>query len=242
MLDATNEYYVAMALAKPGFEYLNYSWIVNRISIQASKYPYWNDTVVIDARRSPYKNIYDVWEVLLRDGRGDHLIRIVLYLVLLNVKLMQPVLLNHILPKEYMKETCSKDNNFKTIPSLERCDREAVFPVQFNDLDLNKHVSSFVYIKWACESVPAQILMEYQLQELDISYKKQTSQLGKKITSQIQSFQEGTQPSFLHRIIENGGTQELARLRTRWKKVSESKARRHLNLMNLKNIYTIVRL
>jgi len=84
-------------------------------------------------------------------------------------------------------------------------------------LDWNRHVNNAVYIQWALESVPPDLLMSRRPMELEVSYRAEAF-YGDEVLSAAQRVPEGesAEAAFLHQILNAATGVELARLRTRW--------------------------
>lgn len=62
---------------------------------------------------------------------------------------------------------------FPKIPSPGKVDFQKIFTAGFNELDINNHVNNAVYLTWAEETLPLEILLSSRIAEIEIQYKKQ---------------------------------------------------------------------
>ena len=132
----------------------------------------------------------------------------------LDLTTRRPVPLDSSLPIYPLDQRRALDDDFASLTRLEKVDRELSFRVRLMDMDLNRHVNNAVYAAWALEVVPAQVMEEYRLVELEIAFRAE-ARYGDSIISRCAD--EGDGMSFLHQIVEKGEGKELTRLRTAWR-------------------------
>jgi medium-chain acyl-[acyl-carrier-protein] hydrolase len=135
---------------------------------------------------------------------------------MVNLKNKQPVQLKEYLPVYPIKADRVIKDEFEPLPDLTQIDKEITFCVRLKDLDLNKHVNNTVYIQWAMESVPTEVLDKYNPVEIEVSYRGEAF-YGDDILAGVQLLQEEEPLSLLHRIVKKEKKTELTRLRTFWK-------------------------
>ncbi len=72
-------------------------------------------------------------------------------------------------------------STFPKIPSPKKVDFSKDFVAEYSQLDINKHVNNAVYLTWAEEVLPIEMLISTRIAELDIQYKQQVK-YGEKVT------------------------------------------------------------
>ena len=90
---------------------------------------------------------------------------------------------------------------------------EKSFRVNWHDLDFNQHLNNTYYIQWMLESLPARILSQKQLVDMEVQYQAEAL-LGDRVVSQCIETQAG---HYQHRLIKEEDEKELAFLATVWK-------------------------
>ena len=119
--------------------------------------------------------------------------------------------------EEWMKADKPIDDNFLKLSTPENPEIEKVFNVRMQDIDFNDHVNNSVYIAWAVESIPENILKNYKLKHVSVNYINEIS-YGNKIFAKAQLFGDEENPTFLHSISGGENNTELTRLKTVWEK------------------------
>ncbi len=74
-------------------------------------------------------------------------------------------------------------STFPKISALKKVDFQKEFIAEYNNLDVNCHVNNAVYLTWADEVLPLEILLSTRISELDIQYKQQVKYGEKVIVS-----------------------------------------------------------
>jgi len=82
------------------------------------------------------------------------------------------------------------------------------------DLDINRHVNHTVYVQWALEALPRELLLETAPAEIEVAYRAEAF-YGDEIAARAQVEDAGR--SFRHQIVNASTGAELARLRTLWR-------------------------
>ncbi|MBQ2644874.1 hypothetical protein IJG14_04790 [bacterium] len=79
-----------------------------------------------------------------------------------------------------MAEKSLLRSNFPKISQLTEYSSTKDFFAQYSDIDVNQHVNNAVYLTWANDSIPINILNETHISELEIQYKQQVK-YGEKV-------------------------------------------------------------
>ena len=114
-------------------------------------------------------------------------------------------------------QTAHKDDisaSLKKLPAPERPTFSREFQVRYRDMDVNQHVNNVSYVEWALESLPASILTEASLKDLDVNFSGE-AYLGDTVLSQSQPLDE-REPVFLHHITRSDSGESLCRAKTVW--------------------------
>jgi len=108
------------------------------------------------------------------------------------------------------------DDDFKSLPKIEKATREVCLPVMIRDLDINGHVNHVVYAQWALESVPLETWNSHHLVGIELNYK---AEVHHGVSVNIQSEELPTvvgQKQYAHQIFRQDTGIEVARARTTW--------------------------
>lgn len=93
-------------------------------------------------------------------------------------------------------------SNFPKIPPIKNIDYQGEHIALFSELDVNRHVNNSIYLTWANDILPLDILMSTRIAELEIQYKKQVK-CGEKIIITAEHDKENN--IFTHELKSENG-------------------------------------
>jgi medium-chain acyl-[acyl-carrier-protein] hydrolase len=128
----------------------------------------------------------------------------------------QPIKVDEAIDIPYAVDKRALDDPFDSLAVPAARDAEVGFRVEMGHIDWNRHVNNAVYVQWALEAVPPDVLQRSRPVELEVSYRAEAF-YGDKVVSVLQRV-PGADPGavFLHQILNAATGAELTRLKTRW--------------------------
>jgi medium-chain acyl-[acyl-carrier-protein] hydrolase len=193
-------------------------WVVWRYHVKILRYPSWGEAIRINTWCSAQKQQYVVREFEITDEETNFLVLATSTWMLIDLRIKKPVRPNDHLPGFPAKNQRAIPDDFESLPKLERIDFELPFRVRMHDVDLNRHVNNALYIEWARESVPEDILSNSRPMGIEVAFRDEAV-YGDKVISQTQQLDNDPQPCFLHKMVREKDRKELTRLRTIWSAV-----------------------
>ena len=195
----------------------NLAWVVFRYQIRILEYPRWKDQLHIRTWRYPVNNLYELRQYEIYDDNDNLLISSKSSWILTSISTKKPVRLNKHLPPELMgiKEDQTITNDLIALPPITCHDDSKSFNIRMHDLDFNQHVNNSIYVVWAIESTPEEILNTHRPKEIIVNYLGE-SLYGDRITSHTQKIEPNPSHTFLHSLISNQSQQEITRVKTVW--------------------------
>jgi acyl-ACP thioesterase len=191
------------------------TWVLSRYHIRVSRYPLMGETVEVRTWPSGKKGLFALRDFEVRDGDGGLLLEATTSWLVIKLDTKQPVRMDTDFLDGHILDRRAVADEFERLPSPVRADREASFTVLSRDLDFNRHVNNVVYIHWAIEGMPGDILRGQRPFEVEIVYKGEVL-YGEEVLTRVQLPDAGG-PAFLHQIVRKEDEAELARLRTFWR-------------------------
>lgn len=121
--------------------------------------------------------------------------------------------------KEYPEflefEQREDDLKLNKLRPINRVDKEKIFEIRYDDLDINNHVNNTVYITWALEALDYEWRQNHTIKSIDV-YFKHDVEYGEPILSQVCIDEENT---VTEHLIKNANTDEnLCLLRIEYNK------------------------
>ena len=91
------------------------------------------------------------------------------------------------------------------------------FAVRYSDLDINQHVNNVNFVEWVIEGVPSATLSASVPAELEINFLAEAFHNDQILATCSPQNSDNTE--FLHSLTRRHDGRELARARTKWRKV-----------------------
>jgi medium-chain acyl-[acyl-carrier-protein] hydrolase len=201
----------------------NMTWVLSRYHVRVLRYPAWGERLEVVTWPSGRHGYFALRDYDVRDGDDKPVLVGTTSWMVLHLGRKQPVKLDELFPTNVFLEKRALADDFAPLPPVEKAEREVPFRVEMGHLDLNKHVNNAVYIQWALEALPGDVLSRRRPVETEASYRAEAF-YGDTVISKILPVPHPvaaageSEPGsvFLHQIVNASTGAELARLRTRW--------------------------
>ncbi len=190
-------------------------WLLSRYHIKVLGYPRLGDRLLVSTWPSGMQGTFALRDFIISDQKGHPLLLATSSWVLWDLQKKKPSSLESLLSENQILERRALEDFFQPLPPLTKPHHEASFRVMVKDLDVNKHVNNVVYIQWALESVPKDVLLKKHPLEIEAAYKAEAF-FGEKVISRVQPIDREGSHSYRHQIINKKKGKELARLISVW--------------------------
>lgn len=197
---------------------LNLTWVLSRYHVQIFRYPAMGEHMTVSTWPATGKGTFALREFEVKDAEGE-IAKATTSWLALNLKTKRPVKMESFLPDMPVHSQRALPDGFKSLPNVNQAEWEKEFPVFRSHLDMNRHVTSNVYIQWALETVPEKILLRMYPTGIEVNYRAEAF-YGDRILSRVQSLEKGERTGFVHQLHRAKDGIELARLRTFWQTLS----------------------
>jgi medium-chain acyl-[acyl-carrier-protein] hydrolase len=194
----------------------NMTWVLSRYHILVHRHPAVGERIEVTTWPSSKGGYFATRDFEMADGNGGPVLSATSSWMILGLERKQPLKVDDIIDIPYAIDKRALDDPFGSLPLPSGRDSELRFRVESAHLDWNRHVNNAVYVQWALEGVPPDILMKARPVELEVSYRAEAF-YGEEVLSVVQRVPDaGPGPRFLHQILNAATGAELTRLRTRW--------------------------
>jgi len=214
LMDSAAEHATKLGVGVSDLFRLNLTWVLSRWHIHISRYAQAGEKITITTWPSTRQGRFSMREFDVLDSGGGSIKATTSWLSV-DLKSKRPVKLDSFLPDFPLCPDRAIGDDFPPLPDLEKADLEQAFPVLKSDLDLNQHVNSTIYVHWALETVPKEVLFKLRPEKIEINYRAEAF-YGDQILSQTQIVAGCETPQFIHQIVRAEDGKELARLKTTW--------------------------
>ena len=194
----------------------NMTWVLSRYHVLVHRYPGLGERLEVTTWPSRKGGYFALRDFEVSDGNGGPVLTATTSWMIIGLERKQPVKVDDIIDIPYAVDRRALDDPFVSLPALSSRDSEVRFRVESAHLDWNRHVNNAVYVQWALEGVPQDVLFGSRPVDLEISYRAEAL-YGDTVVSAVQRVvADDAGPQFLHQIFNAESGVELARLRTRW--------------------------
>ena len=203
-----------------GIEYLkenNLAWVLYKWDITMESYPLLNETINVKTFAYSFRRLYAYRKHEIIDAEGNRIGYANSVWILLNTVRRRPI---RITENMYGSYGIDRSNNepidIEDIKPIATVHSEKSFQVRYSDIDTNMHVNNVKYVAWALETVPKDIVLNYELKNIKVIYEKETT-YGETIKVNTEIIREENKIICRHKVINQEGI-ELTLLESIWLK------------------------
>ncbi len=187
------------------------TWVMTRYHLQLEARPSLHSTVRVRTWPATRDRRYSCRDFLVTDEAGGCVARATAQFAVIRLDTGRTVDLSTVAGDWRLHPERALDSAFEHIPAPEGELVERRYRTRWSDVDINQHVNNAVYVTWALETLPEEVLREQVPVEVEISYRRPAS-IGDRILAMASKTEEG----WVHQLSHHEDGVELTRLRTRW--------------------------
>jgi medium-chain acyl-[acyl-carrier-protein] hydrolase len=193
------------------------TWVLSRYHVRIIRYPLWGEEVRMTTWPSSRRGLFALREFELKDRSGNPVAAATSSWMVLDVLRKKPVPVVENLGDFPHDPRRAIADDFAPLPRPGRIDGQLPFRVKMGDLDWNRHVNHAVYIEWAVETAPVDVIGASLPVEIEVDYRGEVL-YGETVLSRMEVLKRGEETLLCHQIVRQDGLQELAQARTLWRK------------------------
>ncbi len=194
----------------------NMTWVLSRYHILVHRYPGMGERLEVTTWPSGKSGVFATRDFEVADGSGGPVLSATSSWMILGLERKQPLKIDDVIDTPYAVDMRALDDPFGSLPVPASRDDGLRFRVEAAHIDWNRHVNNAVYVQWALEAVPPELLRSGRAIELEVSYRAEAFYGDEVVSTAERLPDEAPGPRFLHQILNARTGTELARLRTRW--------------------------
>lgn len=195
----------------------NITWVFYNYNINVFRYPVYGEILSVKTEPIGFKKFYALRKYEIKDSSGEVIISANSIFLLIDLEKRRAI---KVPKKQY--EIYGADEDIKIDFKLPRLAKpsenkyEDIFRVRYTDIDCNKHVNNTKYIEWAIETLPENIVNNYKLVDLKVTFQKECK-YGESVHVYTDIIEEEERLVTIHNI-ENSEGIELTRLICKWER------------------------
>lgn len=217
--EAAGNHAEALGVSVERLEPLGLAWVLSRLRVHVAAYPRWREAAQVVTWPSGEDRLFATREFIVQGEDESVLARASSAWLLMQVERKRPARLPDFIRALDLPD---RPDPLPTPPEpLEppsHFDHERRFRVRYSDLDLNAHVNNARYVEWIAESVPDEVLHDYQMTALQLQYRAET-RYGTFVRSGSRRHDDGKNGealTYTHQLTRGDDETPVALARTRW--------------------------
>lgn len=199
------------------------AWVIHKWDININSFPKYGDIIKVTTKPICFKKFYAYRDFQVINSKGEKIIKALSQWLLIDTDKRKLKKIPEELSKAYNTNGVEyKDIKIPKINKLEKCNNKKIFNVRYSDIDTNGHVNNSKYISWIVETMPLEIILNYTLKNLNMTYKKETT-YGEKVKILCEIQDKDNIIICRHNIIDENNN-ELNVAETTWEKNKETES------------------
>ena len=201
-----------------GIDYLSVNkiaWVLYKWDITMDSYPLLNEIIKVKTFAYSSNKFFAYRKYEIFDTNNNMVGQANSVWILINTDRRRPMRITKDINEAYgIDASNNAPIDIENILSISKVDLEKSFDVRYSDIDTNMHVNNVKYAAWALETVPKDVVVNYELRNIKVTYEKETT-YGEIIKVSTQVIKESDKTICRHRIINEKGV-ELTLLESIW--------------------------
>ncbi|MCY6485294.1 thioesterase [Clostridium aestuarii] len=202
-----------------GMDYLkenNIAWILYKWDIKVKRYPKFREKIKIGTQPYGIKKFYAYRNFYILSEDGEKIVTADSVWMLIDTVKRKPIKINGFLKNTFgLTDDDNKILKIHKLNKIDKIDNEVDFRIRYSDIDTNGHVNNEKYAAWLIESVPLDIVLNHTLENIKITYRKETK-YGETIKVLTKINHEDDKIVCIHKIVNVD--KELTLGETIWRK------------------------
>lgn len=203
---------------KDGFVHNKCVWVLLKYDIKIYEYPRFKDIITVTTEALGTKKFYGYRHNTIRNSDGKIICEVLSVAILIDIDKRCPVKISADQGEAYgIKGELDKVPPLDDILKVEKENYSKYYSIRYSDIDSNGHVNNVRYMEMAIDTLPRSILNEYDLFNIKVLFKKETTDGDTVHISSEVINNENDEITTIHSITSN--TEKLlTKLQFSWKK------------------------
>lgn len=195
---------------------MNCAWVFYKYDIKIKKFPVYRDIITLETEPVGFNKFYAYRKYTIKSEEGEVLGEALALFFLINIEKRRPMRISNEQQELYSGgETLAKHIDMGDIKKLENEDYFKKFNIRYSDIDSNGHVNNVKYMEWAMESAPIEVIKDYELKQIKVTFEKEAI-YGDKVHVSAQVIKENENTIITVHTIKSGDSMELTKIEIRW--------------------------
>lgn len=194
------------------------AWVFYQDDIKMYRYPMFGETISITTEPVGFKKFYGLRKYTIKDSEHKVIGEALALFFLINIEKRRPM---RIQKEQYdfygVDGDVDYDIGLEKLQPVQETQYTKNFNIRYADIDSNRHVNNVKYIEWAIEAVPMEVIEEYEVKRIKVTFEKECK-YGETVSSSAAVIPIDDNNLKSQHIIRNGDGKELTLLEIEWGK------------------------
>lgn len=198
----------------------NMTWVFYQYDIKVNRYPKYGEKLRMVTEPSGFKKFYATRDYVIYDESDNKVVEAKAIFFLINTEKRRAMRVPQDQYEIYgVDGDLGKDFKVDRLEKIEEVMYSKDFKIRYSDIDSNRHVNNTKYIEWAIETMPLDLVKDYELKSIKVTFEKECL-YGEEVSVSTQTREEadGTITS-LHKI-ENESGKQITALVGEWRRIN----------------------
>lgn len=166
----------ALGETNEGLVHNNSVWVLLKYDINIYEYPKFRDTITVGTYVSGYKKFYGYRGTTIKNSENKILSEGSSTAIIIDMEKRRPMKITPDQCEVYgLKDELKEAPPLDDIPKLDKVDFCKEYVVRYSDIDSNNHVNNVKYMEMAIDTLPREILTEYDLFNIKVIFKSEAT-------------------------------------------------------------------
>lgn len=199
----------------------NCIWVLLKYDLDIIEYPKFRETITVETDIVGVKKLYGYRSITIRNSEEKVIVSGISTAILIDFEKRRPIKASPEQCEIYGIEKELEENiPLDDFINLEEPKYSKDYTIRYSDIDSNKHVNNVKYIEMAIDTLPRNILNEYEISNIKVLFKHEAmDESCLHVNSDVIENDEGTLTT-LHTILDDKHNKPITKLEFKWRKTS----------------------
>ena len=198
----------------------NCIWVLLKYDLEIIKYPKYRDIITVETDIVGVKKLYGYRSITIRDSKDNIIASGISTAILIDYDKRRPVKMSLDQCKVYGIEKELEENiPLDDFISFKENKYSREYTIRYSDIDSNKHVNNVKYIEMSVDTLPRELLNQYEISNIKVLYKHEAiDESSLHIYSNVLQNIENKLTT-VHAIFNDNKDKAITKLELKWRKI-----------------------
>lgn len=192
------------------------AWVFYKYDIHVNRFPKYREKISVETEAVGFNRFYAYRKYTITGENNEVLVNAYALFFLIDFEKRRPKRITKEQQDLYSGgEELPKNIDMEEVRDIDAEDHAKEFNIRYSDIDSNGHVNNVKYMEWAIESVPEEVIKDYTLKQIKVTFEKETS-YGDKVHVAAKIIKEDEDIITVHTIGSIDKNIQLSKVEIKW--------------------------